>query len=121
MPLVKISVLDHWSSSRIKELNQAVHDGLKSALGIEDWDFFHRVYRFSKDEFVFPDFKSEDFMIIELHIFPGRSDEQKEAVYREVCKSVGKLGIAPEDVLIQIIEQPDINWGFGGKPRKSGS
>ena len=121
MPLVKISVLDHWSSSRIKELNQAVHDGLKSALGIEDWDYFHRVYRFSKDEFVFPDFKSENFMIIELHIFSGRTDEQKEAVYCEVCRSVGRLGIALEDILIQIIEQPDINWGFGGKARKSSS
>ena len=121
MPLVKISVLDHWSSSRIKELNQAVHDGLKSALGIEDWDYFHRVYKFSKDEFVFPDFKSENFMIIELHIFSGRTDAQKEAVYREVCRSVGKLGIAPDDIRIQMIEQPDINWGFGGKARKSSS
>ena len=119
MPLVKISVLDHWSSDKIKKLNRAVHEGLVNALGIADWDFFHRVYKFSKDEFVFPDFKSDNFMIIELYIFPGRTDEQKEAVYREVCKSIGKLGIAKEDIFIQIIEQPDINWGFGGKSRKS--
>ena len=118
MPLLKISVRECWSSERIKELNKAVHDGLVNALGIADWDFFHRVYRFSEDEFVFPDFKSENFMIIELHLFQGRTDEQKEAVYREICKSVGTLGVAPEDILIQIIEQPDINWGFAGKPRK---
>lgn len=119
MPVVKISVLDHWSSGKIKELNQAVHNGLVSALGIADWDFFHRVYKFSKDEFVFPDFKSDNFMIIELYIFPGRTDEQKAAVYRDICRNVEKLGIKAEDVLIQIIEQPDINWGFGGKPRNS--
>ncbi|MBR4823431.1 MAG: tautomerase family protein [Spirochaetaceae bacterium] len=119
MPVVKISVLDHWSSGKIKELNQAVHNGLVSALGIADWDFFHRVYKFSKDDFVFPDFKSDNFMIIELYIFPGRTDEQKAAVYRDICHNVEKLGIKAEDVLIQIIEQPDINWGFGGKPRNS--
>lgn len=120
MPLVKISLLDdHWSREKTKELNQAIHEGLVSALGIGDWDFFHRVYRFSKDDFLFPDFKSDNFMIIELHIFPGRSDEQKEAVYREICQKVGKLGVAPEDIFIQIIEQPNINWGIGGKSKKS--
>ena len=79
MPLVKISVRDSWTSDRIKELNKAVHEGLVSALKIEDWDFFHRVYKFSKEDFV---------------------------------------GIAPTDIFIQIIEQPNINWGIGGKARK---
>ena len=104
--------------NRIKELNKVVHEGLVSALKIEDRDFFHRVYKFSKEDFVFPDFKSENFMIIELYLFPGRTDEQKEAVYREICQNVGKLGVAPTDIFIQIIEQPNINWGIGGKARK---
>ena len=55
------------------------------------------------------------YLIIELYLFPGRTDEQKEAVYREICQNVGKLGVAPADIFIQIIEQPDINWGIGGR------
>lgn len=117
MPLVKISILDHWSDQRISDLNIHIHTALVESLNIPEWDYFHRIEQFTDSRFTFPDFKSKDFMIIEIHLFPGRSDEQKAEMYSKICSRLEIMQIKAEDIFIQILEQPDINWGIAGKPR----
>ena len=62
--------------------------------------------------------KSDNFMIIELTLFPGRTREQKKAAIEIItAKLVEALSIAPEDVFINIAEPPLENWGMAGKQK----
>jgi phenylpyruvate tautomerase PptA (4-oxalocrotonate tautomerase family) len=117
MPLVRISMLNHFSDARVGEINDAIHGGLVDAIQIEDWDYFHRVDTYEKRDFIFPDFKSQNFMIIEIHLFPGRSDEQKQQIFQSVCSRLNRIGIDENDVFIELIEQPNAHWGIAGKAR----
>ena len=61
------------------------------SLGIEDWDRFQRIIEYDKADFEFPDFKSDNFMIIELTIFPGRSAEQKQSAIAAIKERMEAL------------------------------
>ena len=115
MPLVKVEMLKGKSSEYKKTVLDCIHQGLVDSLGIEDWDRFQRITEYDTEEFEFPDFKTDAFMIIELTLFPGRTKEQKgDAIKAITSRLADSLGIAPADVFIVINEPPFENWGMGG-------
>ena len=117
MPLVKISILKGWSDNQKKELNNAIHKALVKTLNIPEWDFFHRINEYSKIDFIFPEVKSNKFIILEIHLYPGRKKETKKLMFKEICANLINIGIPKMDIFIQIIEQPLHNWGIkGGNP-----
>jgi hypothetical protein len=77
VPIVKINIRNIWTKEEKNELNNLVHKSLVESLKISEWDYFHRIYEFDDTDFVFPEFKSNKFMIIEIHLFPGRTNEMK--------------------------------------------
>ena len=118
MPLVKINLLKGKSAEYKKTAFDCVHQGLIEALGISDWDRFQRIIEFDRSDFEAPAEKSDNFMIIELTIFPGRTKEQKKAAIEIItAKLVNAISIAPEDVFIIINEPPLENWGMAGKQK----
>ena len=119
MPLVKINMLKGKSAKYKKTVFDCVHQGLIEALGISDWDRFQRIVEFDRADFETPAEKSDNFMIIELTLFPGRTKEQKKAAIELItAKLVTALSIAPEDVFIIITESPFENWGMAGKQKE---
>ncbi len=113
MPLVKIEMLKGKSSEYKKGVLESVHEGLVEALGIEDWDRFQRIIEYDKADFEFPDFKSDNFMIIELTIFPGRTAEQKQGAITAIKNHLSSsLSIDPKDVFIVINDPPRENWSI---------
>lgn len=113
MPLVKIEMLKGKSSEYKKGVLESVHAGLVEALGIEDWDRFQRIIEYDKADFEFPDFKSDNFMIIELTIFPGRTAGQKQGAITAIKdKLSSNLKINPKDVFIVINDPPRENWSI---------
>lgn len=115
MPLVKVEMLKGKSSEYKKTVLDCIHQGLFESLGIEDWDRFQRITEYDREDFEFPDFKTDAFMIIELTLFPGRTKEQKgDAIKAITSRLEESLGIAPSDVFIVINEPPLENWGMGG-------
>jgi len=115
MPLVKIELLKGHTADYKRTFLSAVHDALESALGIPDWDRFQRLYELENDCFEQSKYKSEDFCIIELTIFPGRSKETKGEIINEITRLLGeRLNIAPSDIFIIINDPPLENWGLGG-------
>ena len=118
MPLVKINLLKGKSAEYKKTVFDCVHQGLIESLGISDWDRFQRIIEFDRTDFEAPAEKSDNFMIIELTIFPGRTREQKKAAIEIItAKLVEALSIAPEDVFIIISEPPLENWGMAGNQK----
>lgn len=115
MPLVKVEMLKGKSSEYKKTVLDCIHQGLVDSLGIEDWDRFQRITEYDTEEFEFPDFKTDAFMIIELTLFPGRTKEQKgDAIKTITSLLANSLGIAASDVFIVINEPAFENWGMGG-------
>ena len=118
MPLVKINMLKGKSAEYKKTVLDCIHDALVKTIGIEDWDRFQRIVEFDRADFETPAEKSDNFMIIELTLFPGRTKEQKKAAIEIItAKLVAALSIAPEDVFIIITEPPLANWGMAGKQK----
>ena len=115
MPLVRIEMKKGKSSEYKKTLFDCVHSGLVEAFGIEEWDRFQRIIEIDKDDFETAPEKTDDFMIIELTIFPGRSKEQKKkAIERKTAILGERLSIASTDIFIVMNEPPLENWGMGG-------
>ncbi len=118
MPLVKINLFIGKSAEYKKTVFDCVHQGLIESLGISDWDRFQRIIEFDRTDFEAPAEKSDNFMIIELTLFPGRTREQKKAAIEIItAKLVETLSIAPEDVFIIISEPPLENWGMAGNQK----
>lgn len=57
--------------------------------------------------------------IVHIHMMEGRSDEQKEAVIREVTAAlVRAIDAPPESVRVLIDEMPKQHFGIGGVSAK---
>ena len=98
-----------------KTVLDCIHIGLMESIGIEDWDRFQRIVEIPRDDFETAPEKTDNFMIIELTLFPGRTKEQKGDAIKAITSRLGdSLGIAPADVFIVINEPPLENWGMGG-------
>jgi phenylpyruvate tautomerase PptA (4-oxalocrotonate tautomerase family) len=64
-----------------------------------------------------PPDKSENYIFVEILLFPGRSLEAKRKLYASIVRRFAELGISPNDVFIVLQEPPMENWGIrGGQP-----
>ena len=118
MPLIRVDIVKGKSPEYKKILLDCIHEGMMEALGIEDWDRFQRIIEIDKENFEIPSGKTENFTIIEITMFQGRSKEQKRALIEIITKKLGeRLEIIPTDVFIIINEPPNENWGLGGKQK----
>lgn len=118
MPLVNVAMIKGKSPEYKKTVLDCIHKGLVDSIGIEDWDRFQRINEYDRADFEIPSFKSDDFMIIELTLFPGRTRQQKAKAIEMITDNLGNsLGIAAEDVFIVMNEPPLENWGMGGKQK----
>ena len=118
MPLIRVDIVKGKSPEYKKILLDCLHEGMMETLGIEDWDRFQRIIEIDKENFEIPSGKTENFTIIEITMFQGRSKEQKRALIEIITKKLGeRLEIIPTDVFIIINEPPNENWGLGGKQK----
>lgn len=119
MPLVRIDMIRGKSPEYKKAVFEAVHTGLIEALEIEDWDRFQRIVEIDKEDFEVPEGNTENFMIIELTIYPGRNKEQKKQAIEAITKNIiDKTGIDGSDVFIIFLDPPYENWGRDGKQKE---
>lgn len=115
MPLVKIEMVKGKSDDYKKAVLNSVHQALVACFKIPDDDRMQRLYELEKKHFEISSNKSDDFIIIELTVFKGRSDEAKKTLYQAIVDNLHhSIGINKNDVLIVINEPPLENWGIGG-------
>lgn len=120
MPLVKIEIIKGKTPEYKKTLMQTVHEALEHALKIPEWDRFQRLYELEEDYFEHNDSKTNQFVMIELTLFPGRTPDVKREVIKEITRLLGvRLNIQPSDIFITINEPPLENWGMGGEQLSS--
>ena len=117
MPLVRIEVRRSREPEEKRAVCDAVHAAMKEALLIPEHDRHIRYIEHAEEDFQVPPGKTEDYTLVEITLFQGRSMDAKRNLYQAVVRNLGSLGIAPEDVFIVLIESPPENWGVrGGVP-----
>jgi phenylpyruvate tautomerase PptA (4-oxalocrotonate tautomerase family) len=119
VPLVKVEMYEGKPQEYKTAVLDGVHRALVTAFKIMEDDRVQRLYELKPQHFERRTAKySDNFTIIEITIFKGRSLTAKKNLYREIVKNLAeKPGIKPADVLIVLHEPPLENWGVaGGKP-----
>lgn len=114
MPLVTISMIAGRPPGRKRAVSDAVHRALVDCFRIPASDYNHRLVEYAPGDYLRPPGKTDDFVLVEMTVFPGRSREAKKRLYRAIVDGLGSLGIPPADVLIVLQEPPLVNWGVRG-------
>ncbi|MGE5626567.1 MAG: tautomerase family protein [Solirubrobacterales bacterium] len=118
MPLVKIEIFKGKTSEYKKAILDGVHSALVQAFKIPDYDRMQRLYELDRENFEIAPTKTEQFTLIEITAFKGRSLEAKKLLYKEIADNLKmNPGIDGNDITIVLNEHPLENWGVkGGKP-----
>ncbi len=95
----------------------AVYQAQREALKLPEGDKQIRYIEHRPEHFAVPPGKTENYTLVEVMMFPGRSLDAKRALYRGIVQRLSALGIVPSDILIVLLEPPLDNWGVrGGVP-----
>ena len=117
MPLVKIEVRKHWPPEQVQAIIEAVHQALRDSLKIPEHDRQIRYLEHRPEHFQVPPGKTENYTLIEVSMFSGRSLDAKRALYQAMVQRLSVIGITAADIFILLHEVPLENWGIrGGRP-----
>lgn len=119
MPLVKFNVPQSLADDRVAGLRRAVHEALVATANVPQDDLFHVVHRLDAQSLVidpaFPSVeRSPEAAIVEITFRMGRTDSQKQALYREIVRlAQAWSGFRPQDVMVVLTENTSLDWSFG--------
>ncbi|GAA0769063.1 tautomerase family protein [Ideonella azotifigens] len=116
MPFAKIEVRRSRPPEEVQALIEAVYQALREALKVPEDDRQIRYVEHSPAHFSVAPPKTENYTLVEIQMFPGRSLNAKRVLYQAITRRFGELGIAPADVAIVLQEPPMDNWGLRGVP-----
>ncbi|BAT53845.1 hypothetical protein NOS3756_28080 [Nostoc sp. NIES-3756] len=99
------------------ELSDIIHASLVKVLKISPEKRFHRFLPLDKTDFYYPPDRTENYLVIEIVMFDGRTVDTKKQLLRDLIKSINEqLQIAVNDIEITIFETAKHNWGIRGVP-----
>ncbi len=119
MPLVRISINRKHDAHYASAVGDAVHRALVETVNVPLDDKFQIITGTDCAQIVYPQEylgvrHSEDIVIIQITLNTGRTVEQKRALYAKIADLlVAAPGIAPADVIINLVEVTKENWSFG--------
>jgi len=113
---VKIyGVKENLSVTKV-QLSETIHECIVDVLAFPQDKKFHRFIALDRADFIFPDDKSDEYIIIEIMMMQGRSAEVKKALIHALFNNIVQvLKITSNDIEICIVESPTCNWGFRGE------
>ncbi len=114
MPTTLISLHKPRPQAERSAILEAVQSALVATLRIPPHDRCVRLQCFDFGDFIMQPEMSENFTLIEVSLFPGRSLDAKRAFYKAVVSALAEFGIAPADTRIILNEVPRENWGLQG-------
>lgn len=117
MPFVRIHLKRDLATARRRVIADAVHAALVAAIGIPEDDRFQVVSSHGDDLIYDAGYlgiaRTDDIVLVEVHLSVGRSLDLKRALYRAVAERLATLGIRGEDVFVHLMETTVLNWSFG--------
>ena len=115
MAQIKIYGLN-FTLERVRvELSDSIHNSVMVAFQYPVEKRFHRFIALERNEFIFPSDRSDNYIIIEISIFEGRTIKAKKHLIQELFENIpNATGIAKQDIEITIFETPRSHWGIRG-------
>ncbi|CAM3087942.1 tautomerase family protein [Vibrio rarus] len=96
-------------------LSDVIQQSMSSALGLPDDKRAHRFIAMNKEDFYYPQGRSDAYTVIEINMMQGRQVQTKQKLIKTLFNEIEtQLGILPIDIEITIHEQPAHCWGFRG-------
>lgn len=114
MPATRIETQAGWLEGRQTELLEAVQRALVEGIRIPEGDRDIRLHELPATAMLMRSGRSQRFVLIEISMFKGRSDDAKRRLYAALTRELGAFGIAPRDVKVLIHEPERRNWSVGG-------
>ena len=115
MPLVKIEMMKGRNPRQKKLILDGIHQALVDSIKIPVKDRKQRIYELEPEDFEVGSYKKENYLLIEITMFKGRSLEAKKLLYKKIVSNLtNALGIEGNEILIVLYEPPLENWGIRG-------
>ena len=95
MPVVRIEVIKGRTASEKRRLFEEVHGALMETFGIPEEDRTHRLIEHDPENFEIPPGHSENYTLVEIAAFPGRSPLQSGASIRRSFATWQRSGFLP--------------------------
>lgn len=117
MPSARIEVRKKWNRSEKDQMILALHESMVECLKIPEHDKLIRLLEHQPEDFVVPPGCTENYVLIEISMFSGRSLDAKRALYKSIVAKFAATGVSKQDMLIILHDVPMDNWGIrGGLP-----
>jgi len=112
MPLVDISILTGKSPEYIKAVGDSINAAVIETMGFPADDRYQVIHQIDSAQLQLQE-RGGDRLIMHLVMRAGRGDASKQAFYKKVVENLAaNPGIPPENVLITITENHDVDWSF---------
>lgn len=117
MPLNKIHAPRDLSPDMCRALNEELHASLVEHCGVNPDDHFCLVLRYEPaDMMLHPTFLGtrdpDRTIVIEIALLGGRTDEQKETLYKDLRRRMRAIGFDPANSIVYLLENGAIDWSF---------
>ncbi|MDN7559103.1 tautomerase family protein [Burkholderia orbicola] len=112
MPLTRIEVCQNRPADEVQYILQSVYEAQIEAFKVPESDRQLRYYELLGRHFFIPPGRTDNFTLVSVDMFPGRTAEAKKAFYSSVVRRLEKIGIAPSDVFINLVESARENWSM---------
>ena len=114
MPSTLISICKPRPPDERRRIIEAVHAAMVPTIKIPEHDRALRLQTFESADWNFGADASENYTLVEITLFPGRSHDAKRALYQAIVQGLGELGIAAADIKVILHEVARENWGLRG-------
>jgi hypothetical protein len=118
VPLLRFDVLAGRTADDLQTLLDAAHAAVVEAFAVPDGDRYQVVHQHAPGEMVVHDTglgirRSDDVVLLQVSS-RQRTREQKQRFYELLVKNLEQdCGIAPQDVVVSVVENSDADWSFG--------
>lgn len=112
MPLSRIEVCRIRPQSEINYLLESVYEAQIEAFNVPKTDRQIRYLELKPEHFLIPPDRTENFTVVEIQLFPGRTNEAKQKLYKSIVERFARIGIDPSDVFIGLQESARENWSL---------
>lgn len=117
MGQIKVFGLKKKLDKRKLKMSEVIHSCVVDGLKLPGDKKFHRFFPLETGDFYFPNDRSENYTIVEISMFEGRSvDAKKDFIRLMYQKFQDQLNISANDLELTIFETPKSNWGIRGLP-----
>ena len=97
------------------KLSDVINECMVEALSYPDNKRAQRFIPLEREDFYYPEGRTDAYTVIEINMMKGRSVEARKNLIKLLFELIqSKVGIDPVDIEISIWESPPCNWGFRG-------